>query len=109
MGSTAGDLCWEKQISLRLVGEVVRSNSSSTLTTHPHHHPLPKLDPSCVSETDKKPWRSMCLKSTHTIVAFIKTDYHTVIDISDKDKLGSLLFSLKSGGLIPLGSLQFQI
>lgn len=124
MGSTAGDLCWEKQISLKLVGEVDLSHSfsrpalpSTTPTKFPLLSPPVSLSPpSCslpptvraqLRERQIKPRRSVCLKSTHTIVAFIKSDYHTAGDSSDKEELASLLFPLMSGVLfasIPLNS-----
>lgn len=108
MGSTAGDLYWEKQISLKLVGEVDLSHS------FPHPTLLPPLKPNSLSslpfkspspshnagpavyETWIKCRRSACLKSKHTIVAFYlkKTDYHRDSDISDvkRKELGSLIF-----------------
>lgn len=69
------------------------------LTKFPLLSPAHSQSPAAC-ERQIKPQRSVCLKSTHTIVAFIKTDYHTASDISDKEELGPLLFSLMSDGLI---------
>lgn len=99
----------EKQISLKLVGEAEpptppqfflhRSNQ-----TFPSH----SQSPAAPCERRIKPRRSSCLKSAHTIVVIMKTDYHTASDISDKEELGSPVLPLMSGSslfaLIPLNS-----
>lgn len=72
--------------------------------TFPSH----SQSPAAPCERRIKPRRSSCLKSAHTIVAIMKTDYHTASDISDKEELGSPVLPLMSRSslfaLIPLNS-----
>lgn len=97
----------EKQISLKLVGEAeppppfLLHRSNQTFPSH-------SQSPAAPCERRIKPRRSSCLKSAHTIVAIMKTDYHTASDISDKEELGSPVLPLMSRSslfaLIPLNS-----
>ncbi len=89
---------WERLTSLTL---------SLTLFSFLHSNQIPSPSHSqspAACGRQIKPRRSACLKSTRTIVAFLKTDYHTTRDISDKEELGSFLFPLMSRGLIRLDS-----
>lgn len=104
--STAGDLHCGKTDQSQTGGRgwtppflLHRSNQ-----TFPSH----SQSPAAPCERRIKPRRSSCLKSAHTIVAIMKTDYHTASDISDKEELGSPVLPLMSRSslfaLIPLNS-----
>lgn len=96
---------WERLTSLTLsLAPFSFHHSNQIPPTHPNPLIPSHSQSPAACERQIKPWRSVCLKSTHTIVAFIKTDYHTTRDISDKEELGSLMFPLMSRGLIRLES-----
>lgn len=87
-----------------------RLNPPSTFFLHRSNQTFPShsKSPAAPCERRIKPRHSSCLKSAHTIVAIMKTDYHTASDISDKEELGSPVLPLMSGSslfaLIPLNS-----
>lgn len=106
--STAGDLHCGKTDQSQTGGRGWTPPPPFLLHRSNQTFPSHSQSPAAPCERRIKPRRSSCLKSAHTIVAIMKTDYHTASDISDKEELGSPVLPLMSRSslfaLIPLNS-----